>query len=221
MAVNGENHEQFYSVVRIRQEIVSRHNKIVCKTGVMAGPYRKKPLENFRVNPLMAVLQKDKVRPILNLSVPKGASFNDAVKEQTLKKLGMSSASLFGQAIRRAGKNAVMAKSDIKDAYKLIPGREKHWRNFGFRWLGRYFFDVTTVFGSKSAPANFDFLPETLVNIVCTLNDIPKSGVHRQLDDVPVVNPAGTGLPEKFSDKYSVLCSELGVPLAESCPVCE
>lgn len=79
------------------------------KTRVVAGPYRKPPITGFQTNPLMAVQQKDKVRPILNLSAPKGLSFNDAVHEQNLKKLGMSSARLFGQAIKRAGRNAVIA----------------------------------------------------------------------------------------------------------------
>jgi hypothetical protein len=35
-----------------------------------------------------------------------------------------------------------------------------------------YFYDKTKVFGSNEAPASFDSLPETIVNIVCTLNKI-------------------------------------------------
>ena len=51
------------------------------KSEMVAGPFDFPPLENFRVNSLMAVKQKNKVRPILNLSAPKYASFNDAVYE--------------------------------------------------------------------------------------------------------------------------------------------
>ena len=64
----------------------------------------------------MAVVQKSKVRPILNLSAPKINSFNDAVDEFKIKKLEMSSAKLFGQTIFEAGKNATLTKSDICDA---------------------------------------------------------------------------------------------------------
>jgi hypothetical protein len=149
------------------------------KKGVVAGPFRAKPLKKFRVNPLMAVAQKDKVRPILNLSSPKTRSFNDAVLGTAINKLEMSSAKIFGEEIFKHGQGAVFAKYDIKGAYKLIPGDPDQWQNFGFRWLGRYFFDTTTVFGSKSAPANFDALPETLVNIVCTTQNLPKKMVHR------------------------------------------
>ena len=188
------------------------------KTKVVAGPYRKAPLNGFRSNPLMAVAQKNKVRPILNLSAPKGGSFNDAVEEQHLKKLTMSTARGFGQTIRKLGAGAVMAKSDIVDAYKLIAGHNSQWQHFGFKWLGKYFFDVTTVFGSKSAPANFDCLPETLVNIVCTLTGFPNAWVHRQLDDVPLAAPAAGNMTENFVQKYAEVCRQVGVPLAANCP---
>ncbi len=68
-----------------------------------------------------------------------------------------------------------MVKFDIQDAYKLIPGDPQQWGLFGFKWLGKFFFDITRVFGSKAAPEEFDALPETLVNIACTLSSTPKS----------------------------------------------
>ena len=105
----------------------------------------------------MAVQQKTKIRPILNLSAPKTISFNDAVNDHRVRKLIMSSAALFAKALRRAGKGALMAKYDICDAYKQILGHPSQRAAFGFRWLGKYFYDLTTVFGSKSAPANLDF----------------------------------------------------------------
>ena len=188
------------------------------KSKMVAGPYKDKPLKNFRTNPLMAVVQKSKVRPILNLSSPKGSSFNDAVNEFCIKKLEMSSAKLFSQTIFKAGKNCIMTKSDICDAYKIIPGHPSQWNCFGFKWLGRYFFDITTVFGSKSAPANFDCLPETLVNIVCSEEKIPRKWVHRQLDDVPVVSPIDTDYSARFSEKYALLCKKFNIPLADFCP---
>ena len=52
----------------------------------------------------MAVKQKTKVRPILNLSAPKQASFNDFVNENHIRKLEMSSAAKFDDAINHAGK---------------------------------------------------------------------------------------------------------------------
>jgi hypothetical protein len=56
------------------------------KAGFVAGPFAKPPLKKLRVNPLMAA----EVRPILNLSAPKGYSFNDAVDPFGVDKLKMS-----------------------------------------------------------------------------------------------------------------------------------
>jgi hypothetical protein len=176
------------------------------------------PHPEFRVNPLMAVVQKTKVRPILNLSAPKGNSFNDAVNVWEVESLQMSTPRLFGESLVKAGKGALFSKTDIQDAYKLIPVPPCEWRFYGFSWLGKYFQDTTTVFGSKLAPASFDPLPETVVNIVCTLKNIPKKWVHRQLDDVPIVSPRGSGYTEQFYKTYARVCKDLNMPLAENCP---
>ncbi len=61
----------------------------------------------------MAAVQKTKVRPILNLSAPKGCSFNDAVDPLSIDKLKMSSAKLFAEAVIKAGQGAIMAKTNI------------------------------------------------------------------------------------------------------------
>ncbi len=145
------------------------------KKGFVAGPFDLPPRVGFRANPLMAAVQKNKVRPILNLSSPKGRSFNDAVDEHEISLLGMSSAKLFGEAIRKAGQGAIFSKQDIQDAYKLIPNPQEQWQLYGFEWLGKFFFDTTTVFGSKAAPASFDPLPETMVNIALPLVRFPRA----------------------------------------------
>ena len=95
-----------------------------------------------------------------------------------------------------------MAKYDICKAYKQVAGVAAQWAAFGFKWLGKYFYDITTVFGSKSAPANFDLIKETVVNVVCSLTNVSKGIVHRQLDDVPVVSPASTSFAQTFAAKY-------------------
>ena len=138
------------------------------KKKFVAGPFAKPPVKGFRVNPLMAAVQKTKVRPIMNLSSPKGGSFNKAVDMCNVQKLTMSSPRLFANSLVKAGPGAVFAKSDIQDAYKLIPAPVPEWRLYGFKWLGQFFFDTTLVFGSKCAPANFDCLAETLLNTVRT-----------------------------------------------------
>jgi hypothetical protein len=125
---------------------------------------------------------------------------------------------IFADSILKAGKNALISKTDIQDAYKLIPNPISDWRYYGFSWLGKFFVDTTTVFGSKTAPASFDPLPETVVNITCSIKRIPKEWVHRQLDDVPMVSLRRSGFTEAFTKGYSQICKNLNVPLADNCP---
>jgi hypothetical protein len=129
----------------------------------------------------------------------------------------MSSPKNFAEALIKSGKGAIFSKQDIQDAYKLIPNPSNQTHLFGFSWLGKFFVDKTCVFGSKAAPEMFDSLPDTLVNIICHSEKIPKNLVCRQLDDVPIVSPKNSGLTKKFTDAYKSVCNELNIPLAPDC----
>jgi hypothetical protein len=95
---------------------------------VIAGPFKEPPLADFTANCLMAVAKKNKVRPVVNLSSPKGASFNDNKDEAAVMKVTMSSTAQFGQSILAAGPGARMSKLDMKDAYKLVPAKTSDFR---------------------------------------------------------------------------------------------
>ena len=56
------------------------------KEGYVCGPFSEPPFPILRVNPIQAVLQHDKVRPVLNLSFPPLQSFNDAIFQPSLIK---------------------------------------------------------------------------------------------------------------------------------------
>jgi len=130
----------------------------------------------------------------------------------------MSSAKLFSQSLLRAGRNAVFSKTDISDAYKLIPCHPTERPFFGFTWLGKLFFDISTPFGSKAAPANFDDFAETIVNICTPLTGLSREWIHRQLDDVPVVTPCFTTATQTFFTTYKQVCEHLNIPLAADDP---
>ncbi len=68
------------------------------------GPFEKPPFNEFRSNPLMAAMQKTKIRPILNVSSPKGNSLNEAIDELNIQKINMSSPRLFAEELLKAGK---------------------------------------------------------------------------------------------------------------------
>jgi hypothetical protein len=188
------------------------------KNKYVAGPFENPPLSNFRCNALMAVVQPDKIRPIMNLSTPKNRSLNDYLKPEKIPKIFMTTAKDFSVAVYEAGFNAKISKMDIVSAYKIIPSHPSAWRLHGFRWLNQYFVDTTTIFGSKAAPAHFDCLGFVLVLLACSICKIKKKYVFRTLDDTPIVTPANSDFGEKFVKAYKKVCKFLNVKLAPADP---
>ena len=186
--------------------------------GFVAGPFLSPPLPEFRANSLMAIEQKDKVRPVLNMSYPEGSSFNDNLDEDILPKVKMSSAKQFGQAVLRAGKGALMSKMDMKDAYKHIPAKVEDFRLQGMQWMGAYFVDTQQIFGQASAVPNFDGFAETTLDVTIAECQIPRDLVHRILDDVANVAPAGSVWGQEFVQKYKENCADFNIRLATDCP---
>jgi len=99
------------------------------------------------VNSLLAVEQDTKVRPCLNVSLPKDCSFNDNVDECKVEKVYMTSARSFGHAIVDCGKGANMSKFDMCDAYKLMPAKPEDYRLQGLSWLNKFFVETQQIFG--------------------------------------------------------------------------
>jgi hypothetical protein len=186
--------------------------------GFAAGPFDTPPYEEFRVNPLLAVVQPDKVRPVLNVSMPKGSSYNSNIDEHMLEKVKMSSAQQFGYALLKCGKNATMSKFDLVAAYKQVPCKIEDIRLQGFMWCGKFFAETRLVFGASNSVCNYDIVGETLKVLALAESEIPSELVLRQVDDVPVVAPAGSGWCENFSERYKDLCESVNVELAENCP---
>jgi len=188
------------------------------KQGYVAGPFAVPPYSDFRSNSMMAVEQKNKIRIIMNLSEPEGQSFNDAIDEDDLEHVHMSTARQFGYSVVECGKNAKMWKYDFTDAYKNIPTCIDDRRLQGFMWLGKYFVESQQVFGSKAAVSAFDRLGHTLVSLAIAATEYPPQLIHRTLDDVLIVAPAHSEEGEKFALKYKEICGAAGANLAQLCP---
>jgi len=187
------------------------------RCGYVAGPFPTPPLPNFRTNAMMAVEQRGKIRIVMNLSGPEGESFNDAIAEQALEKISMSSARLFGYTLVDCGVGARMWKYDMVDAYKTIPAAQSDLRLQGFAWLGRFFVELKKVFGSKEAVAAFDRLNHTLVVLAAKSSNLPLQYIHRTLDDVPFATPATSTKGPLFAAAYENICSQIGANLAPPC----
>jgi hypothetical protein len=117
------------------------------KKGFASGPFDTPPLDNFRSNCLIAIPQNNKVRPVLDASLPKFCSFNSNIDKCKLEKVEMCSARCFAYSVVKAGKGAWMCKMDMADEYKNVPCPLNDLHLQGFSWLGKFFVELRQIFG--------------------------------------------------------------------------
>ena len=183
------------------------------KKGFVSGPFQHSPFENARINSLFVVEQTDKYRPILNLSSPIGNSFNEAIPDESMTKVVMSSAAIVAKKLYSIGKGAYLSKIDHQSAYKLVPTKYDHLYLQGFFWLNRYFFETSQIFGARSAVPNYDRFHNSFSSIVKVKTDTVNLYLERQLDDQIVMTRT---LEENkiFVEEYLRLAHNINLPLA-------
>jgi len=191
------------------------------ESGFVAGPFDSPPVKGFRANPLMAIVRNGKVRPVLNMSGPKGKSFNDNVAEEQLEKVHMATARGFGYYLKETGKNAVFSKFDYGDAYKTIPSQPEDFRLQGFYWLGKWFVETQEIFGGIPSVCNFDREGNTIQVWATLESKVHPTSVRRILDDTSHICKAGSDDGKRFCKAMKDICGFINMPLAACCPKLE
>ncbi len=193
-----------------------QYTDVLCsmiKSKMVAGPYASQPFKDFRSNPLFTVEQETKFRPILNLSSPPGASYNDAIQVDRMRKIEMCTIKQVAAHIKKIGPDAVMSKLDQRNAYKNLPAKPSQWRLVGFRWLGMYFVELRLIFGSGSAPMNYDDFSGAFSALVKADSATDPEFLFRQLDDQLCITE-NLEQNKAFVESYLKLAEEINLELA-------
>ena len=103
----------------------------------------------------------DKFRLIMDLSAPEGQSVNDGIKKE-LASLAYISVDEVVTEVLRKGKGALLAKMDVKQAYRNIPVHPLDRHLLGMQWKGEVFVDMVLPFGLRSAPLLFTAVADAL-----------------------------------------------------------
>ena len=147
----------------------------------------------------------------MDLSSPEGFSINDAISEDLCS---VSYASL-DHAVRMAksmGRGTLLAKLDLKEAYRAVPVHPSDQRLLAVSWSGTTYIDKALPFGLRSAPKLFSALTDAMMWV------LQDRGVHRALhylDDFLVLGPPGQSSCAEALSITLTLCEELGFPVAE------
>ena len=193
--------------------------------GHVAGPLFNLDKSQFKVNPLMAVKKPgDHVRVVGNLKSPPGQSFNDGIPEERLLDwpVTMLTAPKFAKMIINAGRNAFMACSDMKDAYKMIPVSLEQRNLQAYHFCGALFLELKLVFGDKLACQYFDKFHHVILQaFVYPISPFPPVAQGRTVDDIPSVVPANAKRTLlDFVSSYRSSLNQLNIQAAENDPTC-
>ncbi len=151
----------------------------------------------------------NKWRLILDLSYPQGGSINDGISKE-LAALSYVGIDEIVARIVELGRGAVMAKMDIKQAYRNVPVHPEDSLLLGMHWQGRIFVDRTLPFGLRSAPLIFTALADALQWI---MEQFGATWVRHYVDDYITIGSPGSQVCAKNVSAMLAMCAEANMPI--------
>ena len=149
---------------------------------------------------------------ICDLLSPQGFSVNDGIDPE-LCSLHYASVDDAVALVRHMGTGAMMAKLDLKSAYRMIPIHQLDQQLLGITWQGHTYIDQALPFGLQSAPLLFTAVADSLAwALAC-------NGVHHfihYLDDFFFVGPPNSVACAWMLETAVPLYTKLGLPVAPS-----
>lgn len=109
------------------------------------------------------------------------------------------------------GKNALIAKADVAESYRMVPLSPLDYPRLGFSWRGQFYFERVLVMGASSSVQIFESVSKTIQWILQT-----KLGVHRVshiIDDFMFVGCANTSECADALRIFLDLCKHIGIPI--------
>jgi hypothetical protein len=179
------------------------------KAGRLAGPFDAPPSDPFRVAPLGTVPKKgsDEHRRIHHLSYPRGSSVNDWIDDIELTYASFDDAIAL---IRSLGPNALLAKVDVKAAFRCVAVHPTDRWLLGMRWCGSFFADLALPFGLKSSPGIWERYA-SLAEWILRSRGVQHT-IH-YVDDFLFGGKHGTAECEAAVTIALALFKELGIPV--------
>lgn len=183
--------------------------------GFLQGPFSSPPFQQYRVSPIGVAVGKYSKKPrlIVDLSAPHNNSEHFSVNELIDKESCSLSYVRIDDAIKiiqQLGVGTSMCKTDISDAFKIIPVSPSQWHLFCIRWKGSYYYYNKLAFGCRSSPKIFDTLSQAVCWIAQHIYGI--NHILHLLDDF--ITFEQPGIHDENMTKLLQLFNSLGIPIA-------
>lgn len=198
---------------REHPEVVNEYLARECSEGRVLGPLDPSQYPFIHTSPF-GVIPKGSTgrwRLIVDMSSPSGASVNDGISEAlgSLSYVGIDDAA---KGITDLGRGALLAKVDVRSAYRNVPVHPDDRWLMGMRWEGALYVDTALPFGLRSAPKIFTAIADA-VQWVARQEGV-RFVIH-YLDDFLVIGAPASEECATALSKLLRIFGRLGLPVAE------
>lgn len=182
------------------------------RKGRIAGPFHAKPFPNLICSPIGLVPKKapNTFRMIQHLSYPKLDSVNSHIPDG-LKSVTYATTDDAVRLVLQAGQCAFMCKTDICDAFRLLPIHPLSHHLFGFRFSDAYFYDKFLPMGCSVSCRYFEEFSTALEWLAKERLGI--SSIIHILDDFFLVTKTFED-SKRSLQQFLKMCFDLGVPMS-------
>ena len=198
-------------------EVVDEYIASELSKGHLVGPLPTAQLSNSqsihvsRIGIIPKGHNTGKWRLITDLSYPEGQSINDGIGREYCS-LEYTTVDKVVAKATALGPGALLAKIDIKSAYRLVRVHSYDRPLLGFRWRGKVYLDAMLPFGLRSAPKVFNALADTLE---WCFHYRGVNDVDHYLDDFVTMGPPASSTCARNLRVIHEVSATLGVPLAK------
>ena len=195
-----------------RPEIVDAKLKKELELERISGPFDEPPFDNLFISPIGLVPKKveGEFRLIHHLSHPRGQSINSGI-EKEFTKVSYHSVDHAIKILCSIEPGAYMAKTDIKNAFRIIPVHPSSYHLLGFKWKEKFYHDRTLAMGLSSSCQIFETFSSALQHI--SQEHLRIRHMLHILDDFLFIAPSQIQCHHHLH-QFSGLCETLGIPLA-------
>ena len=158
-----------------------------------------------------------KYRLIHDLSYPKGDCIN-AYTAREYSTVQYESLDRVVESVRSRGLNSLIAKADIRDAFRIIPIRPDDYPLLGFKWQGMFYHDKVLPMGSAVSCQTFERFSCALQWILQTHFQVLK--ITHYFDDYIFAGSSDDSSCLTSLLSFENLAQDIGIPLNEGkrCP---
>ena len=179
----------------------------------VAGPFTRSSIADVHIRRFGMIIkghQSNKWRLIVDLSHPVGHSINDGISKQlcSLRYITVDTAI---SHIITFGPGTLLAKIDIKHAFRLLPVHPADRHVLAMHWNNNIYIDTCLPFSLRSAPKLFNILADLLSWIVEEKGVAP---ILHYLDDFLLLAPPSSDACLSNLNIVKDVCLQLGIPLA-------